>query len=270
MNYYEVLNVDSNATQEEIKKAYLKLIREWHPDLKHGAEAEQKAKELNQAYSVLSDIEKRKQYDISIQPDINIFNSIFNDIFNNKLNTHQKFEINISLNDAYTGKTHNVILPINSKCPVCNGTGYINNQTNLHCLRCNHTGIITTQKTISVTIPKFAYNGQILHVNNCIDLILRIKPHDVFIRKNDDLYCDLSITLVQALLGDQVETRTLTDKLVLKIPPGIQNNQLLRIKGKGFNNKDLFFKIKIKIPKNLTDEQKELIKKLDFTSKQYE
>ncbi len=163
-------------------------------------------------------------------------------------------------------------------CPACQGKGEI---IETPCKKCNGAGKLVTLKTIKVKIPRGIENNSkirlkgkgALGINNGPpgDLIIRIfvQPHSTFKRNGLNLEVEISITLVNALLGTEINVPTMDGRIKMKIPSGTQPNSKLRIKGKGVPSQgkrgDLIIKVLVKFPKKLTEEQKELIKKLKET-----
>jgi len=169
-DYYQILGVSRNATDEEIKSAYRKLAKQYHPDVAaNKEEAERKFKEINEAYQVLIDPEKRKVYDrygtvenISYQTTnredlFDIFSEIFDDFLFKNYNYRQSPEdifsrprkgkditinLDITLEDAYFGKTEKIKVPYLKKCPVCDGKGF-KNEDLMVCDKCGGRGQVT-------------------------------------------------------------------------------------------------------------------------------
>jgi|FaiFalFF_MnMetaG_3_1042247.scaffolds.fasta_scaffold00010_34 molecular chaperone DnaJ len=343
-DYYEILGVSRNATQDEIKRAFWQLAKKYHPDLNPGnKEAEEKFKEINEAYQVLSDPQKRAQYDqfghSAFTPeDLSGFRTFrfedlfrefgFGDIFDifssfgeratrRRQGADLKYEIKISLEDAFHGITKKIEIPhfvdcyicggtgaapgFLRDCPECHGTGEIRkiqrsafaqviNITN--CTRCGGSGKFVTKpcntcnglgrvkrfKKLEVKIPKGIRDGQFLRIPGegepgwdggppgDLYLEVRIKDHEVFERRDADLFCKTTISLATAIFGGEVEIPTLNGKVLLKIPPGTQSHTVFRLRGQGmpyFNSDkrgDLFVKVTVEIPQQLTERQAQLLR----------
>lgn len=163
-------------------------------------------------------------------------------------------------------------------CPHCHGEGYIPEKK---CNVCHGEGRIKKKEKIKINIPAGVDTDQVLKfpgLGNAgrkggkpgdLYLRIKIKKHPLFERKGDDLYTEKEIPFTLAALGGETEIKTLDKKtIILKIPSGTESGELFRIKGKGiphfqgYGRGDLYVKIKVKIPKRLTKEQKELLKKL--------
>lgn len=303
-DYYKVLGVDKNASQDEIKKAYRKLALKYHPDRNpDNKEAESKFKEVTEANEVLSDPEKRKKYDTlgsnwkqyeragfdqgspfsgfgrqggrSYQfhgdfEDVfnnlggfsDFFNSFFGGSFDNnfgrRTNTRRSSsqkgkdataELNISLYDAFNGSEKYIVL---------NG------------------------QKIKIKIPKGSYDGKKLRLkgqgqsafpgSQRGDLIITLKITDDnnFEREGNDLYMDLDVDLMTAILGGEKTITTIDGKTInIKIKEGTDSNKILRVKGHGMPSPngergDLLIRIYVKVPKNLTKSDKEKLTQLDF------
>lgn len=157
-DYYEILGVDRNATKDEIKKSYKKLVLQFHPDRnpENREEADEKIREITEAYSVLSDDEKKEMYDkfgtvdYDGSPDINI-NEIFSQMginipgmfsgrMNNPENNYQKHIVNLTGKELYEGTIKNVSIKINEKCDQCEGTG-TKDKSDSECKQCGGDGI---------------------------------------------------------------------------------------------------------------------------------
>ncbi len=271
-DYYKILGVSKNASPEEIKRAYRKLALKYHPDKNKGnKEAEAKFKEINEAYAVLSDPEKRKQYDTFgadgfqsrfSQEDIfrgfdfnSIFrefgfgggraNSIFSQIFGGMGGGRHEFHSTGSPFDSPFGNFHSraqgikgqdlvyeLTLPLDEVAKTTNKI--ISYEIDGH------------RKTVSVKVPAGIANGQKLrlpgkgqpgiHGGPPGDLYIQIRvlDHPLFRRENDDLYVKKTITYSQAVLGTEIEVPTIDKKtLKLKIPPGTQPNAKFRLPGYG-------------------------------------
>ena len=296
-DYYQILGVKKDASKEEIRKAYRKLAMKYHPDHAKGDKAaEEKFKKISEAYAVLSDSEKRKEYDTFgaegfrqrfTQEDIFRgfdFGDILRefgfggDVFSGRRRSGMQF--NFGGGSPYGSQTRyqqtrmkgsDLIyeLPLTLK-EVATGTSKT--------VSLQHQG---QSEKITVQIPKGMITGKKLRLaGKGSPSPLGGPPGDLFIQAkviNDpvfsiedyNLHMALELKLTEALLGTSISVPTLDDKkLSLKIPPGTRPGTKMRMAGRGLphmkgNRKgDLFVKIQIKMPQQLTAEQKRLIEKL--------
>lgn len=292
VDYYSILGLHKNATQEDIKKAYRKLARKHHPDVNpNDAAASKKFQQINEANEVLSDPEKRKKYDqygkdwahaeqfeqarreqqrqqpfggggqqfSSEDFGGGDFSEFFESLFGGRPRGHggrtAKFrgqdyesELKIDLTDAYT--THKQTLTINGK-------------------------------NVRITIPAGIEDGQKIRLKGHggegvnggpagdLYITFTIVNNTPFKRMGNDLYLNQDIDLYTALLGGEITVDTLGGKLKLKVKPETQNGTKVRLKEKGFpvykeegKFGDLYVTMQVKLPTNLTEKQKELIKQL--------
>ena len=292
VDYYSILGVDKNASQEDIKKAYRKLARKHHPDVNpNDAASSKKFQQINEANEVLSDPEKRKKYDQygkdwahaeqfeqarreqqRQQPfggggqrfsaedfGSGDFSEFFESLFGGRPQGQgrrtAKFrgqdyesELKIDLTDAYT--THKQTLTINGK-------------------------------NVRITIPAGIEDGQKIRLKGHggegvnggpagdLYITFSIVNNTPFKRMGNDLYINQDIDLYTALLGGEITVDTLGGKLKLKVKPETQNGTKVRLKEKGFpvykeegKFGDLYVTMHVKLPTNLTEKQKELIKQL--------
>ena len=301
VDYYQLLGVKKGASEEEIKKAYRKLAMKYHPDHTKGDKAaEEKFKKISEAYAVLSDKEKRKEYDTFgaegfrqrfSQEDI--FRGFdFGDIFREFGFGGASFSgrgrgcgmrFNFGGESPFgslAGQQHARMkcsdlvyeLPLTLK-EVANGT--------TKTVSLQHQGY--SQK-VTVKIPKGLISGKKLRLaGKGSPSPLGGPPGDLFIQAkvlNDplyraekyDLHMNQELKLSEAVLGTSISVSTLDDKILsLKIPPGTRPGTKMRMPGhglprmKGSKNGDLYVKIQVKLPRQLTDEQKKLIEKLAET-----
>lgn len=266
-DYYQILGVDKKASQEEIKKAYRKLAKKYHPDKNPGnKEAENKFKQINEANEVLFDPEKRKKYDqlganwdrfgqegpysggnpyggFGNQSGQAFFSGDLNDLFGSGSGSSgfsDFFETFFgrgertgrfakgSGGNRFKGQDLETEIEITLE-EAYRGTSRI---------------IQLEQEKIRMTTKPGAYDGQVLRIkgkggkgsnNNNGDLLVKIKvaPHHIFERNGHDLKIIKHINLFDAVLGGHVIINTLDGKIKMNIPPSAQNNKTLRIKGKG-------------------------------------
>jgi curved DNA-binding protein len=290
IDYYKVLGVDKNATQDDIKKAYRKLARKLHPDLNpNDKEAHKQFQQINEANEVLSDPEKRKKYDqygkdwqhaeqfeqakqsqgfgretFSGNFNDSDFSDFFTSMFGDKASggfrqRQSKFRgedynagLNLNLTDVY--KTHQQVLTVN-------------------------------EKNIRITIPAGVENGQQIKIkghggpginggpNGDLYISFHIINNTKFRRDGNDLHTTADLDLYTAVLGGEIIIDTLDGKVKLKVKPETQNGIKIRLKGKGFpvykkesEFGDMVITFQIKIPTNLTDKQKELFEQLSKSS----
>ena len=163
-------------------------------------------------------------------------------------------------------------------CDACKGRGKI---VESPCRKCNGNGRVRVKKNVEVTVPAGINDGQILNVggrgNNGINggpsgdlhVYVNVRPHPVFERKGDDIWCHMPISFAQAALGDEIVVPTLDGKVSYTIHEGTQPGDIFKLKGKGvqhINGKgrgDQYVRVTVEVPKNLNGKQKELIKQLD-------
>ncbi|MBT8316553.1 MAG: J domain-containing protein [Lutibacter sp.] len=288
IDYYKILGVAKNASEADIKKAYRKLARKYHPDLNpNSQEAEKKFKEINEANEVLSHKENRKKYDkygkdwehaehfekaerqqqyqqsqqqgssrgFNENDYSDFFESMFGGRSSRRSTNSVKFrgqdyhaELQLNLTDVY--KTHKRTLTINGK-------------------------------NIRLTIPAGIKNGQIIKIKGHggeginggpkgdLHIKFTITNNTKFKLENDNLHTTVNIDLYKAVLGDDITIPTFDGKVKLKIPPETQNETTVKLKGKGFpiykkegSFGDLYITYKINIPTKLTAKEKELFTQL--------
>lgn len=323
-DYYKVLGVTKEATTDEIKKAFRKLARKYHPDVNPGDQkAEEKFKEINEAYEVLSDPEKRKKYD-TLGPNwqeqfgpppgrrtysstyrtspmdfdtgqqgfSDFFEALFGrsnlggaagtrstqDSFRRRVGDNIEQPVEVTLQEAYGGGVRTFNIQSTEVCPTCRGTGEIGNRP---CTNCSGQGMLTKTKRLQVKIPAGVDNGSKIRVagegqpgigggpRGDLYLVISFKPDAQFERKGDDLYADIEVDLLTAMLGGEVPV-PLPDgrKLVLTIPPETQNGRLFRLSNKGMprlrgeGSGTLFARVKVVLPMHLTEEERELFERL--------
>ena len=291
-DYYNILGLNRSATDKDIKQAYRKLARKHHPDVNPGDKsAEARFKEINSAYDVLSDPEKRGKYDkygdqwqysdqfeaqrgtpfggsggfsgfkagpgatyeFADLSDMGDLGDLFGFArgFGTKTKTRRprrgqdiEYAAEVTLEEAYSGSTR----------VVTDMTGH----------------------RLEVKIPPGVNNGSRIKVagkgepgigggpSGDLYLVVSVKPHQTFQRRDGDLYVDVSVPLIDAVLGGEVEVSSLKGKLSLKIPPETQNGKVFRLAGQGMpkigaNKKgDLLAKVNVMLPQKLTDKEKEL------------
>ena len=289
IDYYKVLGVDKNATQEEIKKAYRKLARKHHPDLNpNDKNAKSNFQQINEANEVLSDTEKRKKYDqygkdwqhaeqfekaqqnqkqssgsfrtedsgTQFEGD---FSEFFESLFGGRERTGGSRQVKYRGED-YTAELH----------------------LNLNDAYDSHKQTLTVNgKAIRITIPAGIENGQVIKIaghggpgrnggpNGDLYITFLIANHPKFKRLGNDLYTTVDLDLYKAVLGGEITADTLKGKVKLNVSPETQNGSKIKLKGKGFpvykekgQFGDLYITYSIAIPRNLTKKQKELFKEL--------
>jgi len=317
-DYYQILGVSRNASEKEIKQAYRRLARKHHPDLNPGDKsAEAKFKEINAAYEVLSNPEKRKKYDQFGEQweyaeqfaksggqervrwdfgkgsttfeygDLSGFGDIFSSLFGDsgkgsrmrgpRRGQDIESTIEVSLEEAYHGSKRVIQLQTEEPCTACGGTGRVGNRV---CTMCNGAGGKVIPKRLEVKIPAGVRDGSRIRIageggsgraggnKGDLYLVVKVLPHKLFERKGDDLYTEVSVPLATAILGGEVRLPTLNGNLSLKIPQETQNGKVFRMAGKGMpqlgNSKygNMFAKVKVVLPTNLTEEEKKLFERL--------
>lgn len=297
-DYYATLGVSKDADEKEIKQAYRKLARKYHPDVNPGnKEAEEKFKEISEANEVLSDKKKRAKYDRFGQGGqwadmadfggpggmryeytdlgnmgFDVGGSGFSDFFEmlfgpgagagfgasggrtrrNVRGDDVEAQIEVALEEAYEGASKAFsIAAVRGQKP----------------------------QRLEVKIPAGVKDGSKIRlagkgapgptgVNGDLYLIVKMKPNSSFERKGDDLYRDVAVPFVTAALGGEIQVPTMKSRVTMKIPAGTQGNQTFRLTGQGMprlgksGRGDLYARIRISVPKDLSDEQKEMVRKL--------
>jgi curved DNA-binding protein len=289
IDYYIVLGIDKKATQKDIKNAYRKLARKYHPDLNpNDKDAKKNFQQINEANEVLSDPEKRKKYDqygkdwlhaeefekakqyqekssnsrgtrYSGAQSEGDFSDFFESMFGGAAGAGRSRQVKYRGED-YTAELH---LELRDAYKTHKQTLTVNG------------------KNIRITIPAGIENGQTIKIaghggpginggpNGDLYIAFSIANHPVFKRLGNNLYATAELDLYTALLGGEITMDTLNGKVKLKVKPETQNGSKVKLKGLGFpvyKNEghfgDLFITYTIKIPTNLTDKQKFLFKEL--------
>jgi molecular chaperone DnaJ len=352
-DYYDILGVPRNATKDQIKTEYRKLALKYHPDRNKSPDAEERFKEISEAYAILSDDEKRGQYDRfghagidsrysaedifrgvdfdDILRDLGFgfggFGSIFDMFFGGggrgrapSRGQDLRYDLEISLEQAYSGLTTEIEVPRNERCSECNGTGakpgtspkkcpecggtgqiqHVQVSGFMHfariepcrkcrgrgmviekpCTTCSGVGIVERRRRISLKIPAGVDTGSQLILRAEGDtsngsgrrgdlyVVLHVRPHEIFTREGNDLFCRVTVNFSRAALGGEVEVPTLDGAAKIVVPPGTQSGATFRLRKKGMpalrenGRGDELVLVQVRTPTKLTSRQRELIDEL--------
>ena len=277
-NYYEILGIPRSANNTQIRQAFRRLARQYHPDVNPGdTNAEEKFKLINEANSVLSEPDSRRKYDrygdnwsrahdleqsefqskrrargpsnfswnANNAPNAEV-GGIFDQLFRHmgqesRSPTVSEYPVSLTLDEAFTGSSRIMALGSNRR--------------------------------IEVKIPPGVDNSSKVHIpdgskkTGGFNLIIAVQPHSTFTRKGRDLFRTIILPMDDSLLGTEVTVETLTGRVALTVPPETQNGRRFRIARQGMpelnnpsNRGDLFATISVLLPTGITDKEKELIR----------
>lgn len=289
-DYYKILGLDTNkVTSSEIKSAYREQAKKYHPDINsENAFSEERFKDINEAYKVLSDDTARKKYDRmwnsrigykkkneeSKREEGSLFSNFFNMFFGN-MNEKEKESSNTKKKKKISKKGENIETEI--EVSIEEAFYGADKKISLRTLD-------GKMKTFTIKIPIGIRNGEKIRLlgqgkkgengGNNGDLFIKVSivNNKKFALNGIDLYTDLLLTPWEAALGTRTTINTIDDTVSLYVPQGIQSGEKVRIPGKGYQDGkggrgDLIAEVKIRVPKKLTDEEKELFEKLSKISK---
>ena len=290
VDYYKTLGIDKKASEADIKKAYRKFARKYHPDLNpNDKEAEKKFKEVNEANEVLSHTENRKKYDsygkdwkhadefeknrqqsqsqqsYQRQGSSQYSDEDFSDFFGSMFGGQGGGQYGGRSNVKFRGQDFQASLHLNLQDVY---------HTDKRTLTING-------KNIRLTIPAGVKNGQTIRIKGYggdgvnggpkgdLNITFQIDNHTKFKRDGNNLYASIDLDLYKAMLGGELVVDSFEGKVKLKIAPETQNGTQVKLKGKGFpvykkegKFGDLIFTFNLKLPKSLTDKEKELFNEL--------
>ena len=347
-DYYEILGVSKSAGADELKKAYRDLALKFIPtEIRATRNAENKFKEITEAYEVLTDPKKKEIYDqyghagfgpagVDWKQDFgrvrtdfsDIFGDLFSSFFSESFETgggrgsgrqrgsHLETSTSISLKEAASGTERFINASVLEQCEVCAGTGSKSRTGRITCLQCQGRGQVQYNQgflTFAQTCPRCKGTGKVVSdpCSNCSGsgvarrmhkiqvkipagiesgTTLRIKgqgnagpagtprgdlyvtvyvePDAFFERRDSDLYCQVPVTVISAIVGTEIEVPTLTGKVKLKIPPGTQNGTVFRLRNmglpriSGYGKGNLLVVVKIEIPHSFGREERRLLEEL--------
>jgi len=325
-DYYSILGVNRNSSEKEIKQAFRRLARKHHPDVNPGDKtAEERFKQISEAYEILSDKEKRKKYDqfgdkwqyadqftgagggvggahyqhfdfgdlfgsggSTYNYSGEGFDSLLDELLRGsrgsassqrtqpKRGRNMEHPVEVTLEEAFSGTSRLLNLQDDDVCTTCHGSGRIQNAL---CSVCQGHGYISRAKRLEVKIPAGVKTGSKVRIagkggegyggtRGDLYLVVTVKPHYIFERRDNDLYVNVDIPLTIAVLGGTVNVPTLKGKLELKIPAETQNGSTFRLSGQGMPHLgksfrgDLKARINVLLPTKLSAEEKDLFQKL--------
>lgn len=348
-DYYEILGVPRTASADDLKSAFRRLARQYHPDVSQESDAEERFKEINEAYAVLSDADKRAAYDrfghAGVQgmggaPDFTTvdFSDLFQELFGGlgglggfgrsgrrsqngpRRGGDLQYRVDLTFEEAVFGVEKEIEITRDEVCEACQGKGAEPGTTSTRCSACNGSGevrqvrqtllgsmvqvstcptcggkgeIITTPCTTCsgrgqvrrtrkkvVSVPAGVDTGNQIRLagegqpgvnggpNGNLYLVIQVKPHQYFRRRDNEILLDLDINVAQAVLGADVEVPTVDGPAKLRIPAGIQPGKVLRLRSKGVphlrsnGRGDQLVIVNVVIPQSLNSEQRELFEKL--------
>jgi molecular chaperone DnaJ len=339
-DYYEVLGVGRNASEDELKSAYRKLALKYHPDRNpDDKDAEEKFKEAAEAYEVLRDSEKRSVYDQfghaglegtgfsgfgGFEDIFSSFGDIFEDFFGFggrsrsrsrvQRGADLRYDLTLGFMQAAFGTETEIdvsklepcsecggngceqghrpescrqcggsgqisrsqgFFTVRTSCPVCRGHGQVIARP---CPKCRGNGQMQVSKRVAVKIPAGVDNGSRLRLSGegepgahggppgDLYVFIHVQPHEFFERRDNDVVCQVSISFVQAALGDKLAVPTLDGDKILEIPKGTQPGDVFSFQGEGIpslrtrKRGDQIIQVMIKTPTNLSKKQEDLLR----------
>lgn len=358
-DYYDVLGVSRSASNDEIKKAFRKLARQYHPDVSDAPDAEDRFKEINEAYQVLSDDQRRAAYDRYGHAGLNgmqgggfpgggipSWEDLIEELFGAAgfpgfgsfggsrrrrgpaRGRDLRYDLTIDFEQAVFGAEIDIEVPREETCDVCGGSGakpgtsartcpdcggsgqvrrtqqaFGFNMVNVvscprchgrgqvvdnPCHECRGQGTIRKTRTLTVKIPPGVDDGMQIRLSGegepspdrhgpkgDLYVLLLVRPHEFFKRRENDIVLELSINVAQAALGDSIEVPTVDGPVEMSIPAGTQSGKVIRLRDKGVprlrrdgttsGRGDQLVVLSVDIPTRLTKEQRALFEKLAQT-----
>ena len=343
-DYYDILEVGTNASEEDIRKAFRKKAMEFHPDRNKADDASERFKEVNEAYQILSDPQRRGQYDRFGHAGMRSgagqsaggfdgfeffggFGDIFDAFFGGagssartraRAGRDLEASIAITFEEAAFGVTKDIEVGRTEKCSKCNGSraeagthpetcsnckgsgrvrraqksvfgqfvteaacnvcGGAGEEVKHPCALCKGSGRERTKRRLQVSVPAGVFNGARLNLQGQGDagelggppgdllVGVRLQRHEYFERQENDVLLNLAVSFPSAALGDDIEVPTLDGPTTLKIPPGSQSGEILRIKRKGVphlgradRRGDQLVTLRVKTPSKLSKRQREIL-----------
>jgi len=301
-DYYKIMGVDRGATQDEIKRAYRKLARKYHPDVSKETDAEQKFKEMGEAYEVLKDPEKRAAYDQLganwkagqefhpppdwddgfefrgggfTEGDASAFSDFFESLFGRGFSASSTGAQGAGPHFRSQSMDHHAKVVIDLEDAFHGATRTIT----LHAPELDAQGhVITRERTLSVRIPKGVKQGQRIRLagqgspgmgsGGAGDLYLEVgfRSHPFYRVEGLDLYLELPVAPWEAALGSKVKAPTPGGIIDLKIPAGSTSGRKLRLKGRGIPGKtpgDLYVVLRIALPPGDSKQAQEFYRKME-------
>ncbi len=286
-DYFKVLGVSRNATDEEIKSAFRKLAKKSHPDLHPNDEtAESEFKEINEAYEILSDENKKKSYDQFLNYWFKNRDGKFKDY--DRVNNDEHFDQYLNFDDFLSdliGRFSEVGQEIYSNISSDKNAKSLNLDAEFNlqisffeALNGAKKNLLVNNERIEVKIPKGIATGSIIRIKNMGniqsgkgkrgDLLIEIsiKSHPIWKVKGLDVYADLPISLDELALGSNISVASPRGDTFISIPSGSLSEQTIRLEGQGLHNLDtqgdLFFNLKLKLPESWSDDELRLLEKL--------
>ncbi|HLF88337.1 MAG TPA: molecular chaperone DnaJ [Anaerolineales bacterium] len=348
-DYYEILGVPKTASEEDLKQAFRNLARKYHPDVSQEANTEERFKEINEAYAVLSDEQKRAAYDRFGHAGVNgmggatggfntvdlsdIFGDLFSDFFGSGFGRTSRrsrnmprrgddlqYRLQLTFEEAVFGIEKEISITRDEICHTCNGSRAEPGTSPVRCTTCGGSGEVRqTRQSIfgsmvqvttcptcrgageTISTPCHTCNGRGLERNTFrklvnvpagvdtgnqmrisgegqpgvnggpagdLYLLIEVKPHKYFKRRNNDILLDLNINIAQATLGADITVPTVDGDEKLTIPAGMQPGKVITLRGKGVpyvrgnGRGDQHVVVNVEIPSRLTTEQRELFEQL--------
>lgn len=286
-NFYDTLGVSKSASPDELKRAYRKLALQYHPDKNKTKEAEDKFKEINQAYEVLSDPQKKQTYDqvghAGFQQGAGAGGPFggAGGPFGQQGGSYGPFTYSYSTNGSQQGANFD-LGGFSDPFEIFEqffGGGNIRRKPRygitiefLEAVSGVTKKVSIDGKTQNIKIPAGVDNGTRIQFPN-YDVVVTVRSNNKFHREGYDIVTEKEISFAQAITGDVIDVETVTGNVKLKIPAGTQPGTLVRIKGKGVPNVrgagrgSHFVKIKINIPARINSRQKDLLTEFEEESK---
>ncbi len=355
-DYYDILGVNRSATPEELKSAYRRLARQYHPDVSTQADGGERFKEISEAYEVLSDPNRRQSYDRFGHAGVNnsgpsgfggfegdfgsmadIFEEFFGGAFGGRRRQRQgprrgmdiRHELTISFEEAVFGTERDIELRRPESCDRCHGSGAEPGTTPSRCPTCSGSGEVRrVQQSILgsfvnvISCPQCSGTGEIISepCSECrgqkvvqkrvikkvkipagvdsetqirltgegapgsfggppgnLFVVLHVREHELFERRNEDIFLDVQINVATAALGGEITVPTIDGEEMIAIPEGTQSGKVFRLRGKGvprldrsgrgaaLGRGDQHIVVQVVVPKNLTPKQRELFAELSRT-----